>query len=468
MEAPENREKWLARRTIELGHVQDFLPKLQASQEQLLAKSRRLDQELAAMRSSLSWRITAPLRVLRRLILGTKEAESALLLPWPGIPDAPKFPPVPAPLIRHPRRIGVDVSSLCGSDAGGGVQRVVREIARRLAETSDANDIVLLDFRRGWPTDATFRFFKNPETEARAELPCFEFRTLLMLDASWRFLDLTRPILQEARSAGIEVVSCIYDLIPLDFPETCQPENKEAYLRWLPEAIRLSDSFVCISKAVADRFARHLTDEKIQEPKRIGWWNLGCDFGPAKAEPVARLMAEKYVLMVGTLEPRKRHHLALDAFELGWKDGRLNAALVIAGRHGWGTESLLQRIQAHPEWQKRLFWFPNLTDQELAGLYSHASALLQASCAEGFGLPIVESAKFGKPVALSDLPVFREIVKSDGYFFKPENAADLVRALLHALSTDAAPTAVVQTTWTESAAALKNLIQSGAYPFSHP
>ena len=112
--------------------------------------------------------------------------------------------------------------------------------------------------------------------------------------------------------------------------------------------------------------------------------------------------------MVGTLEPRKGHRIALDAFEALWADG-LDVCLVIAGKHGWGVDHLAEAIRTHREFGKRLFWHERVDDAGLAQLYSDCDGLIAASFAEGFGLPIVEAGYFGKPVIASDIPVFREV-----------------------------------------------------------
>jgi glycosyltransferase involved in cell wall biosynthesis len=159
--------------------------------------------------------------------------------------------------------------------------------------------------------------------------------------------------------------------------------------------------------------------------------------------------------MVGTLEPRKRHGLALDAFERAWSEG-LDAALVIVGKPGWHTEKLVKRLKSHPETGKRLFWFASADDVELASLYVNASVILQPSVAEGFGLPVVEGGRFGKPVVLSDIPVFRELVLDHGYFFTPDNPGSLVEALRRAMAQGAKVTSVLQTSWRSSAEQLRD------------
>ncbi|MEM8119924.1 glycosyltransferase, partial [Morganella morganii] len=95
-------------------------------------------------------------------------------------------------------------------------------------------------------------------------------------------------------------------------------------------------------------------------------------------------------LMVSTIEPRKNHGYLLDAFERAWAQGS-QARLCIAGRIGWKCEALVERVRQHPELNKRLFMFNDLSDKSLEYAYSHAASLVFPSYVEGFGLPLVEA-----------------------------------------------------------------------------
>ena len=81
---------------------------------------------------------------------------------------------------------------------------------------------------------------------------------------------------------------------------------------------------------------------------------------------------------------------------------------------------MIERIKHHPELGKRLGWHESVNDAELSRLYASCDALIAASFAEGFGLPIVEAGHFGKPVLASDIPVFREVGvgAAEAHFFQ--------------------------------------------------
>ena len=412
-------------------------------------------RDLAALLESRAWRLTRPIRWLGETVR-RKAPDSVTAAAVSSVDDANA-----PPFRRHASRIGVDISMLCEFDHESGIQRVVRQIARHLVESRPPGEVVLLDMRTGWPADATWRIVPTEVSKRTADWPVLELKTLFLLDASWHLADLIGSMARSARRSGVEVVACIYDLIPIDHPETCRADVCEAYGRWLGAASGWCDHFICISEAVARRLVDYLRARPGTVCRSVGWWPLGCDFAeppPASGPPP---VSGRYALMVGTLEPRKRHGLALDAFEMAWKE-ELDVSLVIVGKPGWHTEKLLRRLKSHPEMGKRLFWFGGAGDAELASLYVHASVILQPSVAEGFGLPVVEGGRFGKPVVLSDIPVFRELVLGHGYFFTPDDPGSLVEALRRAMADGAKPTSVLQTSWRSSAEQLRDQLLDGS------
>jgi glycosyltransferase involved in cell wall biosynthesis len=159
---------------------------------------------------------------------------------------------------------------------------------------------------------------------------------------------------------------------------------------------------------------------------RIDSFQLGAGFDATAAdgfslvsEAFKRCAGDVY-LVVGTIEPRKDCARVLGAFERLWTEGS-DAVLMLFGRAGWRSYDLIDRLRAHSERGKRLFWFEHGSDHELDFAYRHAAALIFASRCEGFGLPLVEAMHYGLPVLAADIPVFREIGADYPAFFSPGN-----------------------------------------------
>ena len=111
-----------------------------------------------------------------------------------------------------------------------------------------------------------------------------------------------------------------------------------------------------------------------------------------------------------------------------------------------------------------------VSDETLAGLYSGAFAVVNASLAEGFGLPAVEAAACGSPVLLSDIPAHRETLGKAAVFFPARSATALATELNRLLQNRSLRdeiaakcfNAVAGLTWDASADALRDLLRQAA------
>ena len=92
-------------------------------------------------------------------------------------------------------------------------------------------------------------------------------------------------------------------------------------------------------------------------------------------------------------------------------------------------------------------------DDELSFLYDHAAALIFPSYAEGFGLPIVEAARRGRPVICSDIPVFREVGGAGALYFRVNDARALAETIADFLDGRRAadPDQVLRVAWRDAA-----------------
>ena len=140
-------------------------------------------------------------------------------------------------------------------------------------------------------------------------------------------------------------------------------------------------------------------------------------------------MNQTTFLMVGTVEPRKGHALALDAFSQLWRDG-YDFNLVVIGKKGWLVEDLADRMSACSKNGSTFYWFQGASDEFLERAYLSCSCLLAASEAEGFGLPLIEASFHDLPVLARDIAVFREVAGNAALYFDGSSAKGLVEGVL--------------------------------------
>ncbi|PSH63751.1 hypothetical protein CU102_23105 [Phyllobacterium brassicacearum] len=367
-------------------------------------------------------------------------------------------------------RLFIDASSTLLHDHATGIQRVVKEICSSLSnrpnEIGDRNFIMFSDSKMTWQQAQSSEITKKISKRDALGSSNIYFRPsdhVLMLDSSWDLHETHLASLISLRLLGCDVATCLYDTIPLKHPAMCDKNMPPVFTEWLKSALLWSTGFVCISRAVADELFGIL--EAIEFPRRmkVGYWHLGANFSNGvKISASARRPAQnRSYLMVGTMEPRKGHTVAIDAFEKLWRDGG-DEELVIVGKPGWNTKELSNRITNHAEYGRRLHWHRNVNDEKLAELYSNADALLATSFAEGFGLPIVEARHFGKPIVTSDIPVFREVTEGAACRFFEVGSADALANVLVEIrqgfggNGHSSPSDWIN--WDQSAAQLRNVV----------
>jgi glycosyltransferase involved in cell wall biosynthesis len=315
-------------------------------------------------------------------------------------------------------KIYIDVTSTSKMKYTSGIQRVVRKIAAECVShnaTDDNVDYILwTSEKKGEITKANISEKELLFSSVKGGSFTFSFSNkdvLLMLDSSWTYISVHQSIQKKARVAGAQVISCLYDNVPIKFPAMCYAETSIFYTRWLESALSVSTGFVCISRTVADEFLQLLRAIEFPRPMKVGYWMLGADFKLSK-QSSSRLVgnnqtAKKY-LAVGTLEPRKNHILVLEAFTDLWNNG-FEGTLTLVARRGWSDDHIVEIIESHNELGKKLTWHKSATDEKLIEEYSSSDVVIAASHAEGFGLPIVESLQYGCEILASDIPVFREV-----------------------------------------------------------
>lgn len=238
------------------------------------------------------------------------------------------------------------------------------------------------------------------------------------------------------REMGVRCFAVVYDILPLQMPQYFEKATAEIFETYLRRLVENYDGILTDSRTVADEVVAYCEEHGItgRHPVNIYWFHPGVevqtDLTGGVPDDVRAFFdtSDNIFLMVGTVEPRKNHTLVLDAFEQRWKNKK-NDKLCIVGRPGWQVEKFIQRLKNHPEYGKRLVLFEGADDNALCYMYRHATALIQASMGEGFGLPLVEAGAFSLPILCSDIPVFREVTDGFALYFNKTSKESLNKAI---------------------------------------
>lgn len=132
----------------------------------------------------------------------------------------------------------------------------------------------------------------------------------------------------------------------------------------------------------------------------------------------------KQLLYVGSLYPHKNVDLIVKSLHL-LPDYELT---IVSSRTVFRKN--IEKLTNTLNMSDRVTFLENVPDSDLAQLYQLASALIQPSFSEGFGLTGLEAIAFSTPVIASDIPVFHEVYDKAAIYFDPHSQTDFVRAVL--------------------------------------
>lgn len=231
------------------------------------------------------------------------------------------------------------------------------------------------------------------------------------------------------------VTAVVHDLSYLDSPEYVSGPNRKHLRRYVPRSIKRSSFITTVSET---------TKQSIQKHYRLSANKIFVTPIPppiSSARPhQPKSVQGKYILFVGTLEPRKNFISLVRAYMLLPDSIRNEYTLVLAGGNGWDIKDELLEIKGLQESGERIVLTGYFSDQEKSWLFKNASVFIQPSHDEGFGMPILEAMEGGTPTAVSNIPIFHEVSGSASIYFDQNDPESIQAAILNILSNPALQT----------------------------
>ena len=225
-------------------------------------------------------------------------------------------------------------------------------------------------------------------------------------------------------------VVTIHDLAPLDHPQWLNPRFAGWY-RWLvPKLVRRVRHVIAVSQFTK----RRIVETTGAAPEKITVIHNGVDlrFEPKTLDEIRQVRrtlgipSQRYVLSLGSLEPRKNLHRLLEAWNMVGNNLPGDVWLVIAGAKG---KSRIFRSVSFEELPARVLWIGSVKDKYLPALYSGAATFVYPSMNEGFGLPPLEAMACGVPPITADRTALPEVVGDAGIMVDPYDPAAIASAI---------------------------------------
>lgn len=337
--------------------------------------------------------------------------------------------------------IYVDITQLEKGRANTGIQRVVKEFVKRAA-MSDSIVFKIVIFNEEnkkaqiLDNDEVGYFLediKNYQFKKKEDFDLINFKpttstALFDLDASWNVVFQRAIMYPRLKENGFLIFNFIHDVIPILFPDIVHDTTKKNFIPFLQSVYTYSDLVLFNSFSSEKDFLA--LKEKFNTRRLISTrvTGLGSDFLQTKQKKhdpfIESLLKKKYILFVGTIEPRKNQENVLEAFEiLAKKYPDLN--LIFIGKNGWKVEELVYKIKNHPLKDKQLFSLNSIDDDTLQSFYKNAFIVTYLSKYEGYGLPIAESLGYGNITITSKNSSMYEVGKNIADYVVYDNLNEL-------------------------------------------
>lgn len=250
-------------------------------------------------------------------------------------------------------------------------------------------------------------------------------------------LDWDHSILEKLqvvkKEIDLKVITVVYDLIPVVHPEYIQNvRHSNRLLGHFSLLVEISDLVLVNTDYTRSLLVDFCHKIGVRTPKiEVVPWGVSIDQHLNAIEVVEiqpTLDSGGFFLSVGTFEIRKNYQLLLNIVRMARAESLALPVFVFVGVPGWGTSDMQNEIRNDEGLRDHIVWLQTTTDEQLKWLYQNCRAFLSPTFDEGYGLPVAEAQSFGKPLFLSDIPVYRELFPSAS-FFSPHDPRAWIRAL---------------------------------------
>jgi len=337
--------------------------------------------------------------------------------------------------------LNAQLLSFSASYRQAGISRLIQGTLRGLQAIDQDNNYTV--FVGAQPIPADFFFNKlwtvAPSRLAASNRPARILweQTALPLAVYRRRADLLHAMAFVGPvSCPCPLVATVYDMTFVLFPEAFNRFNR-SYLTTMTRAtVQRAQRVIAISQSTKNDVVRLMgvPAERVD----VVYPGLEPGFAPPSAVSIEEFrrrhgLPDRFVLFVGTLEPRKNVTNLVRAYASLRKMGAMSHALVLAGSKGWRYESIFAAIEQSGVSQYVIM--PGYVARaDLPLWYGAADLLVYPSLYEGFGLPVLEAMACGLPVITSNVSSLPEVAGDAGRLVHPEDVDGLADAMLRVVT----------------------------------
>jgi glycosyltransferase involved in cell wall biosynthesis len=336
---------------------------------------------------------------------------------------------------RRAIHVGVN-AHLLSLDQGyrsAGIHWYIHNLLQHLPEADPAVDYTVFLRDQGYPQRAGLRFQPSDLPTHRPPVRFLWEQAVQPWAARRAGLDLLHcPAFVGPLAGAVPFVVTVHDLSFRLFPEGFRGANR-TYLQILTaRSMRRARRVIAVSESTRQDLVRlyGLAPDRVD----VVYNGVDAAFRPLPLEKVIAFRArkglpERFLLFVGTLEPRKNIVRLVEAYA---RLPKPRSPLVLVGGKGWFYDQVFLRVE-DLDLADEVFFVGYVPAEELPWWYNAAAALVYPSLYEGFGLPALEAMACGTPVVTSTTSSLPEVVGQAGILVEPTDVAALTAALQRVL-----------------------------------
>ncbi|NMB57329.1 glycosyltransferase family 4 protein [Candidatus Beckwithbacteria bacterium] len=241
------------------------------------------------------------------------------------------------------------------------------------------------------------------------------------------------------RFSPIPTVVSIMDLAFLKFPNEFLSKDLNQLVAWTKYSVKNAKHIFAISEATKKDIIENyqITEDKITVTY------LGFDYKKLEHDEQDESfqkfainfdLQSKYLLYIGTLQPRKNLIRLIEAFaQMKKSEDYRKLKLIIVGKKGWLYENIFAKVK-ELGLSKEIIFTGFVSEYEKIQLLKHAYCLVLPSLYEGFGIPVLEAMTLGVLVLASHVSSLPEIGgEAIAYIEKPQSTENIYQSLIKML-----------------------------------
>ncbi len=235
-----------------------------------------------------------------------------------------------------------------------------------------------------------------------------------------------------------KVIATIHDMTYILYPETMDKNNLKRITRDIDYSVKRADKIITVSENSKKDIIKYLNvpESKIEIVYNgVDYERFSKQYSQDEKEEVRNkyLLPEKYILYMGTLEPRKNIESVIEGFSILKQKYKNNIKLVIAGKKGWLFESIFNLVGKLNLTEDIIFTdYVDENDKPL--IYNMAEMFVFPSLYEGFGIPVLEAMASGVPVITSNVSSLPEVAGDAALLVSPKDKNAIAEQMNRILS----------------------------------